>query len=303
MADLAYLAKWARPGSGSIKASSETLRISTPAYRDARYLSEGAVGRGPRSHGAPRCSSRGQGRVESRRLNDWPVGVVRTNFAFIVGVTPPAHREVVRFDHTDRTETAVEDVLGGVADVAGEGIGLGRPGDVRVPDEGAARRLAEFAIERCFDVTEETLRAVFDALGDYRVTPEAMLLKPSMVIAGKYSPRQAGVDEVAEMTLACLRRTVPAAVPGIVFLSGGQEDITATRHLQAMNAIGGAPWELSFSYGRALQAPALAAWRGAAGNEDAAREVLLHRARCNSLARSGKYSDAAEEESRLAASC
>jgi fructose-bisphosphate aldolase class I len=117
---------------------------------------------------------------------------------------------------------------------------------------------------------------------------EGMLLKPNMVIAGKKCPRQASVQEVAEATLRCLRRYVPAAVPGIVFLSGGQSAEEATANLNAMNAMGSQPWEVSFSYGRALQAPVLAAWRGREENA-AAKSALFARCRLNGLAREGKY--------------
>jgi fructose-bisphosphate aldolase class I len=144
-------------------------------------------------------------------------------------------------------------------------------------------------IERCEAVTEATLREVFAALAALRVAPEEMVLKPSMVISGKGCSRQAGVDEVAERTLRLLKRTVPAAVPGIAFLSGGQSDELATAHLDAMNRLGGGPWTLSFSYGRALQQPALKAWRGAAANVGAAQAALLHRARMNGLAAMGQY--------------
>jgi fructose-bisphosphate aldolase class I len=121
-----------------------------------------------------------------------------------------------------------------------------------------------------------------------------MVLKPSMVIPAEKAPRQAGVDEVAEATLRCLRRTVPAAVPGVAFLSGGQGAELATEHLNAMNAIGGAPWQLIFSYGRALQDPALMAWRGHAANLVAGRQALHKRSRCNSAACSADYSAAME---------
>lgn len=147
----------------------------------------------------------------------------------------------------------------------------------------------DHTIERHFEVTEAAQRRVFDALAEHRVRFEAMLLKPNMVLAGTDQARQANVDEVAERTLVLLKRTVPPAVPGIVFLSGGQSDVAATRHLDAMNRLDGAPWELSFSFGRALQAPALAAWSGRAGNTDAAQAALLHRARCNGAARHGRY--------------
>jgi fructose-bisphosphate aldolase class I len=130
---------------------------------------------------------------------------------------------------------------------------------------------------------------VFAELDAHRVLFEGMLLKPNMVIAGKKCPRQAGVQEVAEATLRCLRRYVPAAVPGIVFLSGGQSAEDATDHLNAMNAMGPQPWAVSFSYGRALQAPVLAAWKGQEGNAAAAQQALLRRCELNGLARDGKY--------------
>src|SRR5919109_3512706 len=145
-------------------------------------------------------------------------------------------------------------------------------------------------IERSFDVTSRTLHAVFTELRDQRVHYEQMLLKPNMVLSGYDCPEQASVQEFAEQTLRCFRRHVPAAVPGIVFLSGGQSDEDATVHLNAMNAMGPHPWELSFSYGRALQAPALKAWGGDRANAQAAQQAYLHRAHMNSLARSGSYS-------------
>jgi fructose-bisphosphate aldolase, class I len=153
-------------------------------------------------------------------------------------------------------------------------------------------------IEVCEEVTETMLRMVFRELAGHRVALEGMLLKPNMVIAGKESPRQADVEEVAKATVRCLIRTVPAAVPGIVFLSGGQSAVLATQHLNAMNRLGQAPWQLSFSYGRALQAPALSAWNGS--NVPAGQEALKHRARCNGAAREGHYSEDMERE-RLAA--
>ncbi len=147
----------------------------------------------------------------------------------------------------------------------------------------------EHSIERCEVVSDATLREVFNALAAQRVAPEQMILKPSMVISGKSCSRQAGVDEVAARTLALLKRTVPAAVPGIAFLSGGQSDELATAHLDSMNKLGGGPWTLSFSYGRALQQPALKAWRGVAANVSAAQAALIHRARMNGLAATGQY--------------
>ena len=152
----------------------------------------------------------------------------------------------------------------------------------------------EHTIERHFEVTETILKMVFQALFEHRVRLEGMLLKPNMVLAGNHCPQQAGVTQVAEATLRCLRQAVPAAVPGIVFLSGGQSDVLATEHLNALNQLGKVPWELSFSFGRALQAPALETWKGAAENISAAQKVLHHRAQCNSAARFGKYSSRRE---------
>ena len=156
-------------------------------------------------------------------------------------------------------------------------------------------------LERCFDVTENTLRTVFHELGAQRVRIEHTILKASMVVAGKDCPQQASVQQVAEATIQCLRRTVPAALPGIVFLSGGQSDELATAHLNAMNATGAAlPWPLSFSYGRALQAPALKAWKGQAANVAAAQKALYHRAKCNSAACFGRYKPEMEKEALAA---
>jgi fructose-bisphosphate aldolase class I len=149
-------------------------------------------------------------------------------------------------------------------------------------------------IARCYDVTERALRLVFAALYDHRVPLDEMILKPNMVISGTESKTQAGVAEVAEVTLRCFRAAVPAGVPGIVFLSGGQSDELATAHLNEMNRMGGGPWELSFSYGRALQAAPLKAWSGAAANVAAGQKALLHRARCNGAARDGSYTEAME---------
>ncbi len=155
----------------------------------------------------------------------------------------------------------------------------------------------DHTIERCEEVTEWTLNAVYQALYLNRVTLEHSVLKPSMVISGKDCARQAGIDEVAERTVRILKRTVPAAVAGIVFLSGGQSDEVATAHLNAMNKMfaGNLPWPLSFSYGRALQQPSLKAWKGSAANVAAAQAALLHRSRMNSLARSGRYTPEQEK--------
>ena len=144
-------------------------------------------------------------------------------------------------------------------------------------------------VDRCEEVTTATLSVVFAKLLEHRVALEGTLLKPNMVLSGKDCPKQAGPSEVAEATVRCLRRTVPSAVPGIVFLSGGQSPEQATLNLSAMNALGRHPWELSFSYGRALQEPVLKVWKGDPGNVAAAQRAFYHRARCNGAARFGKY--------------
>jgi fructose-bisphosphate aldolase class I len=144
--------------------------------------------------------------------------------------------------------------------------------------------------ERSEEVHEATLRATYAAMAAYNVLLEGLILKTSMVVSGKDNPRQAGVDEVAERTVRVLKRTVPAAQPGIVFLSGGQSDESATAHLNAMAAMKGLPWPLTFSYSRALQNPALKAWRGQAGNAAAAQKAFHHRAQMNGLAAQGKWS-------------
>ncbi len=149
-------------------------------------------------------------------------------------------------------------------------------------------------IERCEAVMAQVLQAVFAELDAHRVAFEGMLLKPNMVIAGKKCARQNSVQEVAVATLRCLKRYVPAAVPGIVFLSGGQGAEQATENLNAMNAMGPHPWQVSFSYGRALQAPVLAAWQGREDNVAAAQKALLTRCRLNGLARDGNYARAME---------
>ncbi|MEP6932841.1 MAG: class I fructose-bisphosphate aldolase, partial [Nitrospirota bacterium] len=152
-------------------------------------------------------------------------------------------------------------------------------------------------IERCEEVTSSVLHTVFDALFEQRVRLEGMILKPSMVIAGKVCPKQVSVQEVATATLRCLRRHVPPAVPGIAFLSGGQPSVTATAHLDAINRLGGPkPWSISFSYGRALQDVALEAWHGKKENLKAGQEAFQHRAKCNSEAALGRYTDKLERE-------
>jgi fructose-bisphosphate aldolase class I len=154
----------------------------------------------------------------------------------------------------------------------------------------------DHSIERSFEVTSRTLHAVFTELRDQRVHPEGMLLKPNMVLSGYDNAEQASHEQVAEETIRCFKRHVPAAVPGIVFLSGGQSDEDATANLSAMNAIGPHPWQLSFSYGRALQAPALKAWGGKADNVEAAQRAYYHRAKMNSAARTGMYAPEMERE-------
>ncbi|MDM0066149.1 class I fructose-bisphosphate aldolase [Variovorax sp. J31P207] len=150
---------------------------------------------------------------------------------------------------------------------------------------------------RCAAVTQEVLLAVFGALHRHRVVLEHMLLKPSMVVPGKAHAQRAGPGDVAEETLRVLRRTVPAAVPGIVFLSGGQSPGEATANLDALNRQGPQPWRLSFSYGRALQDPVLQAWRGQPAQVHAAQEALLKRARLNALASQGRYGAEMEDGS------
>ncbi len=150
-------------------------------------------------------------------------------------------------------------------------------------------------IVRCRHVTAETLKRLYAALFDHCVYLEGTLLKPNMVISGKGCPQQAGPEEIARATVDCFRQVVPAAVPGIVFLSGGQSSRQATENLNAINALGEQPWALSFSYGRALQEDTLKAWQGMARNVGAAQRAFRHRAACNSAARQAKYTRAMEE--------
>jgi fructose-bisphosphate aldolase class I len=154
----------------------------------------------------------------------------------------------------------------------------------------------EHTIEESAKATGRVLLAVYQELHDQRVDFVGTLLKPNMVLSGYAASNRAGIDQVAEATLGVLYKHVPASVPGIVFLSGGQSDEDATAHLNAMNARGPHPWQLSFSYGRALQAPALKAWGGDEANVQAAQEAYAHRAKMNSLARSGEYSPEMEKE-------
>lgn len=150
-------------------------------------------------------------------------------------------------------------------------------------------------LDTSFDVTEATLKAVFSQLYEQNVMLEGTVLKPSMVISGSTAGERAGIEEVAEATIDCLLNAVPAATGGVVFLSGGQDDVEATAHLDAMNKMGELPWPLSFSYGRALQAECLKTWAAdPKGKREQAQQVLLHRARMNGLAALGEWSD--EEE-------
>ena len=144
-------------------------------------------------------------------------------------------------------------------------------------------------IDRCYDVTQRVLNKTFQELRVQRVALEGMILKPNMVISGKKNAKQASVEEVAEKTIRMLKACVPAAVPGIAFLSGGQSDEDASAHLSAMNRIGNLPWQLTFSYGRALQAAPQKAWSGKAENVAAGQRAFTHRARMNSLASRGEW--------------
>jgi fructose-bisphosphate aldolase class I len=158
----------------------------------------------------------------------------------------------------------------------------------------------DHTIERCYEVSEATLKCVFEELKNQRVSLERMVLKPNMILSGKDCPTQAGIEEVAEQTVRCLKACVPEAVPGMAFLSGGQADEVATAHLNAMNKIVPHPWELSFSYGRALQASALKAWGGDSSMVLHAQKVFCHRAKCNGAARSGSYTAEMENEVAVA---
>lgn len=155
----------------------------------------------------------------------------------------------------------------------------------------------DHTIERCYEVTEHTLRTVFAELAGQRVLLEGMVLKPSMVISGLDCPKRAGVQEVAEQTLRCLLNTVPAAVTGVAFLSGGQTNEEATAHLNAMHNLEKTlPWALTFSYARALQQPAIETWKGKSGNVEAAQKALYHRAKLNGAAALGRYKESMEKE-------
>lgn len=153
----------------------------------------------------------------------------------------------------------------------------------------------EHDLDTSYDVTEATLKSVFNQLYEHNVLLEGTVLKASMVISGSQAKERADVEEVAEATLDCLLNAVPAALTGVVFLSGGQGDMEATAHLNAMNSIGDFPWPLSFSYGRALQQAALKTWAAdPGGNRDKAQEILLHRSRMNGLAAMGEWSEELE---------
>ena len=153
----------------------------------------------------------------------------------------------------------------------------------------------EHSIEDCFSATDRSLKSLFAHLDKYRVNIKGTLLKPNMVTSGKESTEQAGIEEVAKKTLDCLVKNVPQDLPGITFLSGGQSDILATAHLDAMNKIGGFSWKLSFSYGRALQAAALKAWGGKQENVFISQDELSHRAEMNKLASLGKWNEKLED--------
>ncbi|MFP4162920.1 MAG: class I fructose-bisphosphate aldolase [Chitinispirillaceae bacterium] len=151
-------------------------------------------------------------------------------------------------------------------------------------------------ISACERATEKTLGILFEILREHKVFFEGLILKPNMVVPGKNSTVQSNAEEVANATIRTLRRTVPAAVPGIAFLSGGQESVHATRHLNAMNRMVGNPWKLTFSFSRALQQQPMDIWKGRRENEPEAQSVFVHRARCNSAASSGSYIDSMENE-------
>jgi len=155
----------------------------------------------------------------------------------------------------------------------------------------------DHSIERCYDVTTTTLRAVFERLASHRVAFEGMVLKASMVLSGLSASQRAGVEAVADWTVRCLRNTVPPAVAGVAFLSGGQSNEDATAHLNTMNVkYKNLPWPLTFSYSRALQQPVMETWRGKSANAGAAQKQLLHRARLNGAAATGSYSTQMERE-------
>ena len=156
----------------------------------------------------------------------------------------------------------------------------------------------DHTIEQCFEITEEVLRTVFNQLYAQRVTLEGMILKPNMVLPGLNCTKQESVDDIADITVECLLRAVPAAIPGIVFLSGGQSPELASARLNAMNVRfkSRLPWALAFSFSRAIQYPALEIWHGEEANVEEAQQALYHRARCNRAARRGEYNAWIERE-------
>ena len=170
-------------------------------------------------------------------------------------------------------------------------INIGRNGDESMPSQ-----YCDHSIERCYEVTEFALKTLYRELFDQGVILEGTILKPNMVISGTKHEDRASIEEVADMTMQCLANCVPAAVPGIAFLSGGQSDEEATAHLNAMTASYDLPWPVSFSYGRALQAAPLMAWAGKPANVAKAQAAFNHRARMNSLASLGEYDAAMEKE-------
>ena len=153
----------------------------------------------------------------------------------------------------------------------------------------------DHSIEKCYEVTSKTLKELFKCLQDEDVNIRGTILKPNMVTSGSIAAHKAPIDQVAEMTVKCLKENVPSELPGITFLSGGQSDLTATAHLDAMNKIGSFPWKLSFSYGRALQQPSLKAWKGKKENVSLAQEALSHRALMNKLAANGAWNKGLEQ--------
>jgi fructose-bisphosphate aldolase, class I len=153
----------------------------------------------------------------------------------------------------------------------------------------------DHTIDQCLEASKRCLNALFSSLEKNKVNLAGTILKPNMITSGSLSANQASIDEVAEKTLECLKAEVPSNLPGITFLSGGQSDLSSTAHLDAMNKIGGFDWKLSFSYGRALQQPALKAWLGKEENKPAAQAALSHRALMNKLAASGEWSESLEK--------
>ncbi|MGA7258260.1 MAG: class I fructose-bisphosphate aldolase, partial [Terracidiphilus sp.] len=158
--------------------------------------------------------------------------------------------------------------------------------------------VGDHSLQRCFEVTEKVLRVVFSQLNAQGVVVEEMVLKPNMIVPGLTCPTQEGVEEVADATVSCLLRAVPAAVPAIAFLSGGQSAELASARLNAMNIRfkSRLPWAVAFSYARAIQQPALELWKGLDANVPAAQQALYHRARCNRAARRGEYSAEMEKK-------